>query len=70
MSTHRIEKTLQQDGTLTLDDLPFHAGETVEVTVQPKATLRKNGAYPLRGTPVTYTRPFEPVATEDWEASS
>ena len=69
MTTHRTEKMLQEDGTLTLDGLPFHAGETVEVTVQPKATPRSNGAYPLRGTPVTYTAPFEPVAADDWEAS-
>ena len=69
MSTHRIEKTLQQDGTLTLDGLPFHAGETVVVIVLPKATSRENVAYPLRGTPVTYTTPFEPVAADDWEAS-
>ena len=69
MSTHRIEKTLQQDGTLTLDGLPFHAGDTVEVIVLPKAMPHDNGTYPLRGTPVTYTAPFEPVAAEDWEAS-
>ena len=55
----RIETTIQQDGTLTLKDLPFHAGETVEVVVTPKSTPQ-NGAYPLRGTQVIYTEPFEP----------
>ena len=66
----RIETTIQQDGTLTLNDLPFHAGETVEVVVTPKPTLENGGAYPLRGTQVTYTEPFEPVAAGDWEASA
>ena len=69
MNTHRIETTLKQDGTLTLDGLPFHAGETVEVIVLPKATPRDNGANPLRGMPVTHTGPFEPVAAEEWGAS-
>ena len=69
MNMHRIETTLQKDGTLTLDGLPFHAGETVEVIVLPKATPRNIGAYLLRGTPVTYTAPFEPVASDEWEAS-
>jgi len=63
----RIETTIQQDGTLTLKDLPFHAGETVEVVVTPKSTPENGGAYPLRGTQVTYTEPFEPVAAGDWE---
>ena len=48
----RIETTIQQDGTLTLNDLPFHAGETVEVVVTPKSTPENVGAYPLRGTQV------------------
>jgi hypothetical protein len=69
MSTHRIETTLEEDGTLTLEGLPFHAGETVEVLVQPKATPHDNGAYPLRGTPVRFTGPFEPVDAEEWESS-
>ena len=58
----RIETTIQQDGTLILKDLPFHAGETVEVVVTLKSTPENGGAYPLRGTQVIYTKPFEPVA--------
>jgi hypothetical protein len=30
MQAYRVETTLQQDGTLTLSNLPLHAGETVE----------------------------------------
>jgi len=66
----RIETTLQQDGTLTLKDLPFHAGETVEVVVTPKPAPQNGGDYPLRGTQVIYAEPFEPVAAGEWEASA
>ncbi|HKA55959.1 MAG TPA: hypothetical protein VKJ47_20095 [Candidatus Binatia bacterium] len=70
MQAYRVETTLQQDGTLTLSDLPFQAGESVEVIILVRApvALREN-RYPLRGTPVGYINPTEPVAQEDWEAS-
>ena len=66
----RIETTIQQDGTLTLKDLPFQAGETVEVIVVPKPTPQNGDKYPLRGTAVIYADPFEPVAAGDWVASA
>jgi hypothetical protein len=69
MESHRIETTLEQDGTLTLRDLPFHAGETVEVVVVAKSAPAGGERYPLRATPVTYTDPYEPVAVEDWDAA-
>lgn len=69
MQAYRVEATLQQDGTLTLSDLPLQAGEAVEVIilVRPPAGQRQN-RYPLRGTPISYIDPTEPVAQEDWEA--
>ena len=69
MQTYRIETKLRKDGTLTLRNLPFQAGESVEVliVVQAAAASQKN-SYPLRGTPLHYTAPTEPVAEEDWEA--
>ena len=36
MDSHRIQTTLEQDGMLMLKDLPFHAGETVEVIILAK----------------------------------
>jgi hypothetical protein len=66
---HRIETTLQQDGTLTLTQLPFRAGQSVEVIILPQLNSeRVDNAYPLRGTPFSYERPTDPVAEEDWEA--
>ena len=69
MQTYRVEAKLQKDGTLTLRNLPFQAGESVEVliVVQTVAVSQKN-SYPLRGTSLHYTDPTEPVAEEDWEA--
>ncbi len=70
MEAHRIETTLTQDGTLILDNLPFHAGETVEVIILAHPG-RASGhtPYALRGTPVRYERPTDPVAEGEWEAA-
>lgn len=37
MSTHRIETVIAKDGTLVLNDLPFQAGDAVEVFISEKA---------------------------------
>ena len=69
MQAHRVETRLKRDGMLTLRDLPFQAGEVVEVIIlaQPAASPRQN-RYSLRGRPVRYECPTEPVAQEDWDA--
>ena len=66
MQAYRAETTLQQDGTLMLSDLPFQAGEAVEVIILVRtfAAPRQN-CYPLRGTPIIYIDPTEPVAQRD-----
>lgn len=69
METHRIEKTLERDGALTIEGLPFHAGETVEIIIVPRVLPPQRSAYALRGTPVRYADPLEPVAAGDWEAA-
>jgi hypothetical protein len=33
MKAHRIETTLTENGTLTIKDLPFQAGEAVEIII-------------------------------------
>ena len=70
MQAYRVATTVQQDGTLTLSNLPLHAGETVEVIilVQPSFAMDRQ-RYPLRGVPVQYVDPTEPVAQEDWDAA-
>jgi hypothetical protein len=70
MQAYRVNTTIQEDGTLTVSHLPLQAGEVVEVIilVQP-STARPQDCHPLRGTPVTYLKPTEPVAEADWEAA-
>ena len=69
MLAHRIETTIKADGTVILENLPFHAGETVEVIVLScPRRLSEQDRYSLRGTPIQYTDPTESVAQEDWEA--
>jgi len=69
MSTFRLDTTLTQDGTLILSDLPFQAGDPVEIIIVPRKTASavKNG-YSLRGKVIRYDNPTEPVAQDDWEA--
>ena len=70
MQAYRVETTLTQDGTLTVSNLPLRAGEAVEIIilVQPPAGVG-HPRYPLRGTPIQYLEPTEPVAQADWEAA-
>ncbi|MGL5135649.1 MAG: hypothetical protein ACRC78_24230 [Planktothrix sp.] len=68
MLAHRIEATITDNKTLTLENLPFDSGEEVEIIIlsrQGKGSAQKK--YALRGTTVEYLEPMEPVAQEDWE---
>ncbi|NUM74738.1 hypothetical protein HUU40_10290 [candidate division KSB1 bacterium] len=70
MQAYHVQTTVANDGSLKLNNLPFPAGESVEVIVlsRPSAASSKN-PYPLRGSPITYIDPTEPVAQTDWEAA-
>ena len=67
MQAYRLKTVVQKDGTLILNNLPLKAGSNIEVIilVQPVASARPN-RYPLRGKPITYLNPMEPVAQSDW----
>jgi hypothetical protein len=70
MQAYRVETTVQQDGALTVSNLPLQAGEAVEVIILVQSsTARRQSLYPLRGTPITYIDPTAPVAQVDWEAA-
>lgn len=71
MEAYRTRVRVNQDGSVTLPDLPFQAGEEVEVIVL--AETRSAGderRYPLRGTSLHYVDPFEPVAQDDWDVKA
>lgn len=56
---------LTEDGKLSLDCLPFRAGQAVEVIVLPAPTPAV-GVPTLRGAVIRYDRPTDPVADADW----
>lgn len=65
LPAHRIEVVLSEDGKLSLEQLPFRAGQVVEVIVLP-APVTPPPTHPLRGSVIRYDRPTEPVAENDW----
>ena len=65
----KIAATLELDGTLTLDHLPFQAGQRVEVIVAAISAAVPEDDFPLRGSVLRYDDPFGPACPlEDWEA--
>ncbi|MCI0693880.1 hypothetical protein L0337_17975 [candidate division KSB1 bacterium] len=70
MQAYHVQTTVANDGSLKLHNLPFPAGESVEVIILTRSAISsRQNSYPLRGTPVTYINPTEPVAQTDWEAA-
>jgi hypothetical protein len=75
MNAHKVEVTLTQDSRLTLEGLPFQAGDAVEIIIleRPRAastTIHSSeyNPYPLRGKVIRYDAPFDPaVPDEDWD---
>jgi hypothetical protein len=63
------ETTVGEHGEVLLEGLPFEPGQSVAVLVVPKtgapATARDRS---LLDSVLDYREPFEPVASEDWDA--
>ena len=83
LTAQRIEATVAAGGRLLLENLPFGAGQAVEVIVLPSApepraavpsadgpaTAVPTPPHPLRGGPYRYDDPFGPAVPEEyWEA--
>jgi hypothetical protein len=69
METLRVEKIIQPNGTVVLENLPFDEGEKVEIIILKSDAEKAKNQYPLRGTKYRYENPFESsVPPEDWEA--
>lgn len=69
MQAYRVETKVQQDGTLTVQNLPLRAGDAVEVIILVRSPVSQVSRYSLRGLPVRYDHPTEPVAEQDWDAT-
>jgi len=68
MSAHHVEITLAQDGKLMLDEFAFSCWRYGR-SHYPGPSIKPNGReYPLRGQPIKYLKPTEPVAQVDWDA--
>lgn len=69
MEAVRVETTVQPNGRVILENLPFDEGEKVEVIVLESDKGNGNSSdNPLKGTLLKYDDPFEPAAPlEDWE---
>lgn len=68
MTTFRTAAKIEPAGELHLDRIPFAEGDEVEVIVMQRSTAEQNLRYPLRGHPLRFDDPEEPVAEGDWEA--
>jgi hypothetical protein len=68
MQTYHIETVVSKEGMLTIEGLPLHPGEKVEVIIKSQSPSDKN-FYPLRGIPIQFKAPFESVAEEEWGIS-
>jgi hypothetical protein len=67
MVAHRVEAVVGPDGTLTVRDVPFQAGEPVEILIRRPAEEREPARFTLPG-PYQFDDPFTPVGVEDWDA--
>lgn len=69
MSVHISETTVDLNGRVILEHLPFQPGEKVDVVIRSHATP-SGKRRDLKGSVLRYENPFDPVASEDWEAQS
>ncbi len=69
MEAVRIETTVQPNGRVIVENLPFDEGDKVEIIVlEAKEKQETTDRYPLRGTAYSYPDPFSSVVpAEDWE---
>jgi hypothetical protein len=68
MQAYRTEAKVAADGSLRITHLPLPSGQAVEVIILVQEMLPKT--YSLRGQKVIYIEPFEPVAEDDWSATT
>ncbi|MDJ0583286.1 hypothetical protein [Crocosphaera sp.] len=51
MNSHRLKVALTENGKITLENLPFLAGETVEIIISPQKKVPcSDQPFPLEGT--------------------
>jgi hypothetical protein len=69
MRAWRLETSVPQNGIIQVDNLPFRAGEEVEVIVLERSKEPESQDWQLlKGSVVRYDDPTSPVGVEDWDA--
>ncbi len=69
MQAYAYELIMGKSGVLTLTNLPFSAGEKIEVIIIPRLKPKhETTRYPFWGKSITYLDPTAPATEEDWEA--
>lgn len=69
MWTYCVETTVPSSRMLTIKELPFQAGDKVQIIVRHrKREQGRYGHYSLRGKPISYSDPFRSVAEGNWDA--
>ena len=69
MASFKATVKVEQDGRLHLDSIPFHAGESVLVRLEPAPPTITEDRFPLRRSTYQYKHPFEPaVDAKNWDA--
>jgi hypothetical protein len=69
MRAWRLETSVPQNGIIQVDNLPFRAGEEVEVIVLERSKQPVSQDWQLlKGSVVRYDDPTSPVGVEDWDA--
>ena len=68
MQAHYAKAVVAESGSVTVGQLPFAAGESVEVVIFPeRRPVSVEDRCPLRGKPFQFAAPTAPVAKSDWE---
>jgi hypothetical protein len=67
MSVHIAEATVDPQGRIVLDHVPFVPGDKVDVVVCPHSETTRPPA-DLRGSVLRYDDPFSGIAVSDWES--
>lgn len=70
MEAYRIESVVLPNGLISIENVPFEEGESVEVIIlESRKSDGDKVHHSLKGSVLRYDSPFEPACSpEDWEA--
>lgn len=70
MYAFSVRTSVKKGKRVELKDLPFAEGDQLEVVLLRVSAISTTKLYPLRGKPLRYDAPTDPVAVTDWDALS